>query len=115
MGPWEGRAQYAYTDTDNASALRAHNPLKEVASVGLDYHVSPNFILGVGMIHKGKRKGPDISDEVEVFDIYSLYHLNENVRFGVAVKNVGDKEYNMGHFTDGPDRTLWITFDITSF
>ena len=115
MGPWEGRVQYAYTDINNASALRAHYPLRETASVGVDYHVTPEFILGVGMVHKGKRKGTNVSDEVDVFDIYSLYHLNENVRFGVAVKNVEDKEYNMGHFTNGPARTLWITFDIIGF
>ena len=115
VGSWNGRMQYTYTDTNNTGPLKLHNPFRHLGSIGIDYSATHKLTFGAEITHRGERKKPSFSDKSNVLDIYSLYDLNDNVRFGVAIRNLADKEYNQGAYADGPSRSVWFTFEVVNF
>ena len=115
VGSWNGQIQYTYTDTNNTESLKLHNPFRHLGSIGIDYSVTKKLTLGAEFTHSGTRKKPSFSDRSDILDIYSFYDLNDNVRFGVALRNVEDKKYNQGAYTDGPPRSLWLNFEVVNF
>ena len=113
-GPLEGSIQYTYTDTDNMGPVRAHNPVEHFGSAGIDYRLTPKLISGITLTHRGEREDTSYpADKVNFLDLHSYYNINEKTRFGVAVKNLTNKEYDLYNRTKGPKRAVWLIFEIS--
>ena len=116
MGPWSGKAQYTYTQSDDVHQFRAYNPVQHLASVAVDYAITPRLIAGAEVTHRGEREYEMIGtgDQISVLDIYSFYDFNDHIRFGASVRNLTDEEYDQYDHTTGPRRSVWLTFEITN-
>ena len=109
-GAWSGQVQYSHVDTDHTEKLRAHNPVKHLAGVNLEYSINSNLSIGGHLLHRGKREDDSFrGDSVNVLDIYSFYDLNDNIMLGFSVRNVTDKKYDQYNNTEGPRRTVWLS------
>ncbi len=115
LEPISGKAQYTWTEIDQTDLLRGHNPVQHLASIRLDFSATESLGFGAELTSRGTRENKDISGEaVNIVDLYSYYDLNDNVHFGVALKNVTDKKYDLYNLTDGPRRTLWLRFKVNN-
>ncbi len=115
-GPWSGKAQYTYTDTKNTEDLRGHNPVRHLASFRIGLSPIPKLTLETELVHRGRRKKDFLpGDNVNILNLYSFYDINQNLRLGLALKNATDKKYDQYYWTDGPRRTVWLTFELLSF
>ena len=115
-GPWSGKAQYTYTDTDNTEDLRAHNPVRHLASIRIGLSPTPKLTLETELVHRGKREDDSYSgDSVNLLNLYGFYDVNKNLRLGLALHNATDKKYDQYYYTQGPRRTIWLTLEVLSF
>ena len=120
-GKLSGTAQYTYTDSEDMSLVRGHNPVRHLASLSADYPAGAKWIFGANLTHRGKREtafrgeGVNLGDNVNLIDLRSSYEISRKIRLGIAVRNLMDERYYLGPSTTGPRRTLWLTFEAVNF
>ena len=115
-GPWNGKAQYTYTDTDNTEDLRAHNPVHHLASLRIGFSPTPKLTLETELVHRGKREDDSTpGDSINLLNLYGFYDINDKLRLGLALHNATDKKYDQYYYTEGPRRTVWLTLEVLSF
>ena len=111
-GRWSGKTQYVLTNTENMRLVRGHKPARRIISFGVDYLITPKLVFGTDLTRRG---GVEFGESVNLLDVHSSYNVNENIRFGIAARNLADKKYDLGFATSGPRRTLWLIFEIVNF
>lgn len=116
VGPWDGKLSYIHTDTDGGENVRAHNPIRNQASISADYFLTSQLTLGTTFTHRGEREEhkdrPGDGDSVNLWDLQGFYRVNEVTLLGVAIRNVADEKYDRYSQTEGHRRTLWFTLEI---
>ena len=103
FGAWDGRINYTNIDTDDADQLRAE-PIKHLGSLRVSHSITPDWTVGTEMIYR-EWEDSSFAEESSVLDLFLYRDVNENLRVGFAVKNLGDERYDTGFNTEGPRRT----------
>ena len=120
LGDCDGKAQYGLIDSDGDTArVRRRNPVRRLGFASLGCDINPKVRIGADVFYRGERqKHNPPGDNASVWNAHISYTpdvLNKDTIFSIAVKNIGDKEYDLYNYTRGAERTVWLIFETPLF
>ena len=114
-----GIGQYTLTDPDDTKRIRGHNPLRQMGALSLSCLMTPQWRVGTSLTYRGDRdQDPPHNDTASVWDVHLTWTprpKNTDLKLQLAVRNIGDKEYDLYNYTEGQGRALWLIFSSSLF
>ena len=120
LGDCDGKAQYGLINSDgDAARIRGRNPVRRLGFANLGCDINPKIRIGADVFYRGERqKHNPPGDNASVWNAHISYTpdaRNKDTIFQIAVKNIGDKEYDLYNYTRGGGRTVWLIFETPLF
>ena len=119
LGDCDGKAQYGLIDSDGDTArVRGRNPVRRLGFASAGCYISPKVRVGANVLYRGEREKRNLpGDNASVWDAHISWTplKNQDTIFQLAVKNIGDKDYDLYNYTRGPGRTVWLIFETPLF
>ena len=119
LEPCKGVGNMTVVDSDDMESVRGHDPVRQLGSLSLSCFMNPYLSVGTNLTYRGDREGHIIHhDSASVWDAHLTWTPKphkKNLKFQLALRNIGDKEYDLYNYTDGPGRTLWLVFSTPLF